>query len=197
MKSAARNACDKDRISIIVPKVRQKKSITILSHLRRFDFSNHCFAGVPCYALHRLPGNWRSFGTVSGVESFTQSKSLRCSASLREFFLVRNEELGAIIFRLRLQCVRDWSGILCERCDSRASKDRAESPTASPERQKKWKLKTENWKFNGSKSKVQSSEFRVQSSESKVQSSKFRVQSSKFNGSEFKVQWFKKIIPHS
>ena len=27
-------------------------------------------------------------------------------------------------------CVRDWSGILCERSDSGASKDIAESPTA-------------------------------------------------------------------
>ena len=30
-------------------------------------------------------------------------------------------------------CVRDWSGILCERSDNEASKDRAESPTAELE----------------------------------------------------------------
>ena len=28
-------------------------------------------------------------------------------------------------------CVRDWSGILCERSDNEASKDIAESPTRS------------------------------------------------------------------
>ena len=42
-------------------------------------------------------------------------------------------------------CVRDWSGILCERSDNGASKDIAESPTAEleaePERPRK-RLKT-------------------------------------------------------
>ena len=36
-------------------------------------------------------------------------------------------------FKRAPRCVRDWSGILCERSDNGTSKDRAESPTAELE----------------------------------------------------------------
>ena len=39
-----------------------------LSYLRHSDGFIIFIAGVPCFALHRLPGNCRSFGTF-GVEN--------------------------------------------------------------------------------------------------------------------------------
>ena len=73
MESVARNACNKDQILIRVPKVRQKQTNTILSHLRRFYFSKHRLAGTPCFTLRRLPGYWRSFGTISKSQNLKKN----------------------------------------------------------------------------------------------------------------------------
>ena len=79
--------------------------------------------------------------------------------------------IGAASFAklgLRTSDFRLQTSDFFERGGNEASKDRAESPTASPERPKEnWKLKVENWKL------VISS----QSSELKVQSSKFKKKS--------------------
>ena len=49
-----------------------------LSYLRHFDFGIiHFFAGVPCFALHRLPGNCRPFRTFFKTSELQKLRILR------------------------------------------------------------------------------------------------------------------------
>ena len=57
-------------------------------------------------------------------------------------------EIKGSVFMMVRSCVRDWSGILCEKSDSGASKDIAESPTAERSGAGTPRIETQNFRIS-------------------------------------------------
>ena len=83
--------------------------------------------------IWRLMDNKRYF--LRRIRIWFRNITLFSSNNAQTIFVIRIlymaiPEIKGSVFMMVLLCVRDWSGILCERSDSGASKDIAESPTA-------------------------------------------------------------------
>ena len=99
-----------------------------LSYLRHSDGFYNFIAGVPCFALHRLPGNCRPFRTFFKTSELQKLRILRFLISEILNFYNSGAALG-------IGAASFWSA---------AEKDIAESPTALPERPKKRYQDTES-----------------------------------------------------
>ena len=80
-----------------------------LSYLRHSDYGIIFIAGVPCFALHRLPGNCRPFRTFLGNEGFLDFLVV-CDEvcrryNVRHFDMLQNIE----ILRFKNSPIRDES----------------------------------------------------------------------------------------
>ena len=131
MESEARNACYKDQILIRVPKVRQKKSSTFLSHLRRFDF--FCVNFCRGSALRASPP---AKSNLSQRRKVSQSNSLRLCEKGKHI-----DRLSDLVQSSRLRASSPSAlGIgaasFFRRSEAEAEKDIAESPTACRNAQK-------------------------------------------------------------
>ena len=104
-----------------------------LSCLRHFDYGIIFFAGVPCFALHRLPGNCRPFRTFFKTSELQKLRILRFLISEILNFYNSGAALGiaaASFAKLGLQTSDYGLRFFLSEEKIKASKDIAESPTA-------------------------------------------------------------------